>query len=65
MLKTLSALTLLLTLVNLQSLLISDSKPVSLIESEYTCKDAPIISYHIHVVVWERNSAQVAKTMDF
>ena len=65
MFKILSALTLFFTLVNLQSLLISDSKPVSLIESDYNCTNAPIISFHIHVVVWERNSVQVDKAMKF
>ena len=70
--KSLSAISLLLTVVNLQSLLISDQ--IGPIENddnfigfslENSCQNAQVYSYHIHVAIWERNVAHIAKAMDF
>ena len=51
MFKTL-ALTLLVTLVNLQPIWIIDTNPIPPFKSEYTCKNAPHVSYQMHVMIW-------------
>ena len=42
-----------------------DHHPIPAGKSGAGCKDADHVSYHIHVMIWQNNAVQTAKTMDF
>ena len=42
-----------------------DHHPIPAGKSHADCATAEHLSYHIHVMIWQNNKVQVAKTMDF